>query len=144
MHSVLNHRFALLCLAAVAACSGDRPPLTATERASARLDEGRGEFQRYVAIGTSISMGVASDGVNEGSQAQAWPAQLARLAHRELSLPLIQLPGCGAPLMPPLASGRRVSGEGAGQPADSRICAPNVDGVILPTNNVAIDGARTR
>jgi lysophospholipase L1-like esterase len=144
MHPVLNHRFALLCLALLAACTSDRVPLTAAKTPLASLDEGRGEFQRYVAIGTSISMGVVSDGVNEGSQSQAWPAQLARLAHRELSLPLIQSPGCGAPLAAPLASGKRINGEGAGQPADTRTCAPNVEGVTLPTNNVAIDGARTR
>jgi hypothetical protein len=106
--------------------------------------EGRGVFQRYVAIGTSISMGVQSDGVFEGSQKTSWPAQLARLAHRELTLPLIQAPGCGAPLQGPLASGVRTSGEGAGQPADTRICAPLVEGITLPTANVAVDGARTR
>jgi hypothetical protein len=140
-----RNKFLILSLLVISACTGDQTPPTAVAPSLLmRLDEGRGEFQRYVAIGTSISMGVVSDGVNESSQRDAWPAQLSRLANREPSLPLIQMPGCGAPLQAPLASGVRINGEGAGQPADSRVCAPNVDGVTLPTGNVAVDGARTR
>ena len=113
---------------------GDTPEL---------ISEGRGAFQRYVALGTSISMGVSSDGVYAASQEMSFPAQLARLAHRELSLPLIAAPGCAAPVVAPLAAGVRLSGEPIGLPFLSRACAPNEDGVTLPTGNVAIDGART-
>src|SRR5688572_6799418 len=60
--------------------------------------EGRGDFQRYVAIGTSVSMGWASDGVRAASQEQSWPAQLGRMAHREITQPLISGTGCQAPL----------------------------------------------
>jgi hypothetical protein len=136
---------ALLSAFVLAACT-DRIPVEPGPSSSdlMRLDGGRGEFHRYVSIGTSITMGVISDGVNEQSQRNAWPAQLAQLAGREMTLPLIQMPGCGAPLSAPLASGVRISGEGAGQPADTRACAPNVAGVTLPTDNVAVDGARTR
>jgi GDSL-like Lipase/Acylhydrolase len=102
-----------------------------------------GDFQRYVAIGTSVSQGWRSDGVNAASQRTSWPAQLAELAGRELSLPLIAFPGCGAPLAAPLAAGLRVSGEPAAAPLLSRICSPNEPGVTLPTGNVAISGART-
>jgi hypothetical protein len=104
---------------------------------------GLGVFQRYVAIGTSISMGVQSHGVNSATQQTSWPAQLARLANRELSLPLIALPGCSAPLDAPLRLGTRTSGESAGLTCLSRQCSPNEPGVVLPTGNVAIDGART-
>jgi hypothetical protein len=136
---------AMLSAFVLAACA-DRIPVEPGLASSElmRLDGGRGEFHRYVAIGTSISMGVVSDGVNEQSQRNTWPAQLSQLAGREISLPLIQMPGCGAPLAAPLASGLRINGEGAGQPADTRVCAPNVAGVTLPTDNVAVDGARTR
>lgn len=147
MRSIRSTRLAFLSLLAVAACSdrGDpTAPVVSTGTSIRKLDAGRGEFHRYAAIGTSISMGVASDGVHEGSQQSSWPAQLARLAHRDLSLPLIQSPGCGAPLAPPLASGVRISGEPASMPADQRSCAPNVEGVTLPGGNVAVDGARTR
>jgi lysophospholipase L1-like esterase len=138
----------IVVIVALTACSdGALSPTEArspVEQAAPELiSEGEGIFQRYVAIGTSISMGVQSDGVFYATQQTSWPAQLARLAHRELSLPLIQAPGCGAPFAAPLASGLRTSGEGAGLPFLQRQCSPNVDGVTLPTGNVAIDGART-
>ncbi|HEX6054052.1 MAG TPA: SGNH/GDSL hydrolase family protein [Gemmatimonadaceae bacterium] len=107
------------------------------------LPNGEGDFHRYVAIGTSVSQGWRSDGVNATSQLSSWPAQLARLANRELSLPLISGPGCGAPLIAPLGSGLRVGGELAATPFLSRTCAANEAGVTLPAGNVAISGART-
>ena len=102
-----------------------------------------GDFQRYVAIGTSVSQGWRSDGVNAASQQTSWPAQLAGLAGRELSLPLIAFPGCGAPIAAPIAAGVRVSGESVATPLLSRICAPNEAGVTLLAGNLAISGART-
>jgi len=137
----------IVVVVALSACSDGVVPTESRspiEGATPELiSEGEGIFQRYVAIGTSISMGVQSDGVFYATQQASWPAQLARLAHRELSLPLIQAPGCGAPFAAPLASGLRTNGEGAGLPFLQRQCSPNVDGVTLPTGNVAIDGART-
>jgi hypothetical protein len=106
--------------------------------------EGRGDFQRYVAIGTSVSMGWASDGVIAASQDQSWPAQLARMAHREITQPLISGTGCQAPLRAPLASGLRISGEAAAAARSTLACAPNVDGITLPTQNVAINAALTQ
>jgi hypothetical protein len=89
-------------------------------------------------------MGVAGDGVLATSQAAAWPNQFAQLVGKPFSTPFIDPPGCGAPLVGPLASGIRLSGEGAGRPDDATaVCAPNSAGVVLPTNNVAIDGAKT-
>ena len=130
-----------------AACS-DAPnsPLEASSASAAAERqgfEGIGVLQRYVAIGTSISMGVSSDGVYAASQEMSFPAQLSRLANREMSLPLISFPGCAAPLAAPLVTGVRVNNEGAGLPFLLRQCAPNEPGVELPTQNVAIDGART-
>jgi lysophospholipase L1-like esterase len=81
--------------------------------------------------------------VYSATQKTSWPAQLARLAHNELSLPLIAFPGCASPLASPLAAGVRLSGESAALPFLSRACAPNEPGVHLPAGNVAIDGART-
>jgi len=139
---------AVLAVAALAACADNslvpteaRQPLA--QASPELISEGEGIFQRYVAIGTSISMGVQSDGVYAATQQTSWPAQLARLAHRELSLPLIQAPGCSAPFRAPLATGTRTSGEGAGLDFLLRQCSPNEAGVVLPTGNVAIDGART-
>ena len=110
---------AALAVAALAACADGpvaptetRQPIT--QATPELFSGGEGIFQRYVAIGTSISMGVQGDGVYAATQQTSWPAQLARLAHRELSLPLIESTGCAAPLAPPHATGKRISGEGAG------------------------------
>ena len=143
----LRHSALAALLLALAACSDSATePFAAPSPDGITPDfasEGLGVFQRYVAIGTSISMGVASDGVLAASQQTSWPAQLARLAHREIDLPLLEAPGCAAPLVAPLASGVRLSGESAALPFLARQCAANVAGVTLPTANVAIDGART-
>ena len=147
MPSVPRRSILAALVAALTACA-DQPTLPAPNSSFHAPHDvaefaGLGEFQRYVAIGTSISMGVQSDGVYGATQRTSWPAQLARLAHRELSLPLIEAPGCAAPLAAKLASGLRISNEPAGLPFLSRQCAPNEDGVRLPAGNVAIDGART-
>jgi hypothetical protein len=79
-------------------------------------------------------MGVASDGVYAASQQNSWPAQLARLAHRELSLPLIQAPGAARRPFAAAARQRRADQrEGAGLAFSLRQCMPNEDGVVLPT-----------
>jgi len=137
--------FLTLMAFALSACA-DSPTAPARSLQTTQrelLPDGEGDFHRYVAIGTSISQGWRSDGVNATSQLSSWPAQLAALAGRELSLPLIAAPGCGAPLIAPLGSGRREGGELAATPFLSRSCALNEPGVTLPTGNVAISGART-
>ena len=140
---------AALVVLTVTACQDAPDPSAPAFRAlddaaTAFHSEGRGAFQRYVAMGTSLSMGVASDGAIAASQEQSWPAQLARMAHREMTLPLISLPGCRSPMRAPLASGVRLSGEGAGANPATLSCALNVEGVVLPTQNVAINGATTQ
>jgi lysophospholipase L1-like esterase len=81
--------------------------------------------------------------VYSATQQRSFPAQLARLANREMSLPLISFPGCASPIANRLLDNVRLSGEPIGIPFLSRQCAPNEDGVVLPTQNLAIDGART-
>jgi hypothetical protein len=147
--SFTRRLFALVSVATAAACSDSIPTSPSAAPSSAALtdeylSEGRGAFQRYVAIGTSVSMGFWSDGVLAESQHSSWPAQLARMAHREMTLPLISGFGCQAPLRAPLASGVRISGEPAGAPRGTLACAQNVEGVTLPTQNVAIVAATTQ
>lgn len=96
--------------------------------------------ERYVAMGTSISMGWASNGVYGGSQATAWPERLAFGSGSPISLPLIQAPGCTPPLVAPLGDNKRLSGEPF---AGSTTCAPLASGITLPTQNVAVAGALT-
>jgi hypothetical protein len=108
-------------------------------------------FARYVALGTSNSMGVQSAGVFAAGQKAAWPAQLAARASASFSLPLVQDPGCGPPLLPPLAADLALVGAfsafGAGGDlvtALMSVCAPLQAGITLPTNNLAISGAKAR
>jgi len=119
------------------------PPRVAIDDVAFNQSEGRGVFQRYVAIGTSISMGWASDGVFVGSQTSSWPAQLALLGHREITQPDIASPGCRSPLIAPLGLAVRLSGESALANPATLSCAPLEAGVTLPTQNVAVNGART-
>jgi hypothetical protein len=93
---------------------------------------------KYVAIGTSVSMGWASNGVYAGSQLVSWPALIGFGTLQPLSLPLIQSPGCISPIVAPIGAGLRLSGESI---AGSTTCAGNVNGVTLPTQNVGLAGA---
>jgi len=132
-------------LAALSAACSDSPlapARVATSRPVLQESEGRGVFQRYVAMGTSLSMGWASDGGFVGSQVSSWPAQLGRMGNREITQPYIQAPGCRAPIAPPFAGGVRTSGEPILGNLGALSCAPLVAGVTLPTQNVSINGAR--
>lgn len=95
-------------------------------------------LNRYVAMGTSISMGVESDGVVSASQLRSWPALLAADVGVEFSLPLIREPGCRPPIAAPLINLRRVDNSLI---TDAATCAENAAGVTLPAQNVAISGA---
>lgn len=119
-----------------------RPAGGAADRG--RIQQHEGDlFARYVAIGTSVSMGWRSDGVLATSQETSWPVQFAALEGHTMTVPRIAAPGCGAPLAAPLATGLRVSGEPASASFNSRTCAPNETGVVLPAANVAMNGALT-
>jgi hypothetical protein len=135
-------------VALLGACSTDRPTSPASplapSSASANKSEGRGVFQRYVAIGTSVSMGWASDGVVEATQRTSWPAQLAAMGDRALSQPYIAPSGCRSPLIAPLLTFLRLSGESAAADPATLSCSPLQAGVTLPVNNVSISGALTQ
>jgi len=129
-----------LALVVLASCSEDRTTGPA----------GQAAFERFVSIGTSVSMGVQSDGVYYATQQHAWPALLAHQAFApKFTEPLIAGPGCYSPLIAPLQFQRRLSG--AQYPTidtsttsthGDRVCAL-LGSITLPTNNVAIDGATT-
>src|SRR6266566_6031608 len=89
-----------LALVLLAACSNDRTTGPAGQQA----------FTRYVAIGTSLSMGVQSDGVVYFSQQQDWTNLLSHQAFASYTQPLIQADGCFSPLIAPLQLARRLSG----------------------------------
>jgi hypothetical protein len=98
---------------------------------------------RFVALGTSNSQGVQSAGISAPGQQAAWPAILASRAGVPFQVPLIQDPGCGPPLLPPLAADLVLVGA-FGQDLVTAVmntCAPLAAGVTLPASNLAISGA---
>jgi hypothetical protein len=125
-----------LAIVVLAACSEDRTTGPA----------GQDAFQRYVAIGTSLSMGVQSDGVVYFSQQHDWTNLLAHQAFASFSQPLIAPPGCFSPLIAPLQFSRRLSGISTSTNQTTSIpdtACTTFGTVTLPTNDVAIDGANT-
>ena len=123
-------------LLSVAACENDDVHVTGPK--------GQDDFAKFVSIGTSVSMGIQSDGVYYATQQTAWPALLAHMAFAtKFTIPLVQGPGCYSPLIAPLQFQKRLSG--ATYPAilaSDQVCAL-LGTITLPTNNVAIDGATT-
>jgi hypothetical protein len=143
-------KHALVLLAAsvfVAGCDDPVSPIRArTALARPSFDAtptAQSIFARYVALGTSNSMGVQSAGISAPGQRAAWPAQLAARVGVPFSLPLVQDPGCGPPLLPPLAADAVLVGAFGNDlvTAVMNTCAPLQAGVTLPANNVAISGA---
>src|ERR1700741_646367 len=125
-----------LALVVLASCSEDRTTGPARQAA----------FQKYVAIGTSLSMGVQSDGVVYFSQQHDWTNLLTHQALATFSQPLVAPPGCFSPLIAPLQLSRRLSSISAS--ANQTTSIPDTTCVLygqitLPTNDVAIDGANT-
>jgi hypothetical protein len=118
----------------LAGCSGDKTTGPA----------GQSAFATYVSIGTSVSMGIQSDGVYYVTQQHAWPALLAHQAFAtRFTEPLLRGPGCYSPLIAPIQLQTRLSD--ATYPAvnsNDQICAL-LGSDPRPTNNVAIDGATT-
>ena len=133
-------------LLAAAACSDPvAPPSTRIAPSSATVAAPTiaEVFARFVALGTSNSMGVQSAGIFAAGQQAAWPAELARRAGAAFSLPLVQDPGCGPPLLPPLASDLVLVGAFGNDLVTTvmNTCAPLRSGITLPANSVAISGA---
>lgn len=138
----MKNRLSLVAVLSVvsfaSACSdAPVPTLAPTDRAESRRPD---NAEKYVALGTSISMGWQSNGVYYAGQLVSFPSLLAFGSGRPITLPLIQSPGCISPLVAPLSAGKRLSGESA---AGSTTCAPNVAGVTLPTQNAGISTALT-
>jgi hypothetical protein len=144
----MRHAFAILAASVFVAGCGDpvSPTRAHTVLARASFDATpttQSIFARYVALGTSNSMGVQSAGISAPGQRAAWPAQLAARVGVPFSLPLVQDPGCGPPLLPPLAADAVLVGAFGNDlvTAVMTTCAPLQAGVTLPTNNIAISGA---
>jgi lysophospholipase L1-like esterase len=124
---------------ALLACSdGGVSPVASDRRTSDLSATVAAYLENYVAIGTSISMGWANDGVVGSSQDDSWPAQLAKKAKVDFTVPDIAEPGCPPPLAAPLIAFSRVDGTSAGS---STVCADDAPGVTVPTHNLAVENA---
>ena len=116
----------LLALVPLASCTDSATPTITEPSASSNRSEGRGIFQRYVALGTGFSMGTSDRRLTPVSQSESWPAQLARMAHREITQPYVTDEGCtAAPVLGPISSA----------------CALAA-GTVLPAQNLSIHMAR--
>jgi hypothetical protein len=76
---VLGAMLFVACQDSPVAPAATRPGLTppSLERGESRSDKPASDMTNYVAIGTSISMGWANDGVVGASQENSWSRQLA-------------------------------------------------------------------
>lgn len=139
----MTRMLSLCCLALLAACADGPTAAISTSSRQPTVAHSRGHdgLGTYVAMGTSLSMGVMSNGVVGADQAESWPAQLAALARTPFLQPLIQTPGCQPPLALPLSSLTRVNGESPF--VRSSICAPREDESMAPVQNLALSEALT-
>lgn len=117
----------LLSVVGLAACDDAAlmPPEEPTEGAM---------FQRYVALGASITAGFESGGINDSTQAHSWPALLADAMGTEFNQPLLARPGCPPPYTN-ILEGTRVGG------GDAQTCALRSQPIPTVLHNVAVPGA---
>jgi hypothetical protein len=119
----------VLALAVLFSACRDRPP---TEPPP----EGR-LFDRFVAIGNSITAGFESDGINDSTQVHAYSVRLAASFQAEFNVPLLRRPGCPPPLVGPVPlTNERVAG------ADPFSCAGFQTPIRQPVQNLAFPGFR--
>lgn len=115
---------ALLALAASSCIEGDEP---------VSVDIPGGElFRRYVAMGSSITAGFQSGGINVETQQEAYPVLLAEKAGASFGVPALAMPGCPPLLVGPLATDR----------TSTEPCA--LRRAVLPhvVQNLAVPGAK--
>jgi hypothetical protein len=63
------------------------------------LSNNDGLFRRYVALGTSISSGLQSGGINDSTQREAFPVLVAEAANASFFYPKLAGRGCPAPIV---------------------------------------------
>lgn len=91
-------------------------------------------FDRYVAMGNSLTAGFESAGINDSTQQQSYAVDLARSMGTPFNQPLLSKPGCPPPVV------NIFTGETLGGPTapDCALRDPNIPAVL---NDVAVPGA---
>jgi lysophospholipase L1-like esterase len=92
-------------------------------------------FQRYVALGNSITAGYQSSGINDSTQRESYAKIVAEQMHTSYVYPALVGPGCAPPVINFLTQARFGGGT-------STTCAlRNPATTVLVQNNVAVPGA---
>ncbi|TVP74880.1 MAG: SGNH/GDSL hydrolase family protein [Gemmatimonadales bacterium] len=93
-------------------------------------------FERYVALGNSITAGFQSEGINAQTQVEAYPVLLAEQMNTPFPIPTLTSPGCPPPVINGLTR-ERLGGAGAPQCSLRGLPAPE------RIHNLAVPGAAT-
>lgn len=92
-------------------------------------------FDRYVALGNSITAGFKSGGINDSTQAHSYAVLLAQRFNAPFAVARLQRPGCPPPLVGPfLLTRERVAG------ASAISCAGFVQPIPQPVQSLAFPG----
>ncbi len=123
---------ALLALPLLGACTDDQSPIAPVVPAA-----GGELFQRYVALGNSITAGFVSGGITAAAQAQAYPVLLAARAGADFTLATLNGRGCVPPYRGPFVFDTVRVGPGA----TSQTCDFLAGPAPRLVNNLAVPGA---
>ena len=124
-----------LILPVLAACAEDE---TLNPPDAPPVPSGGPMFQRYVAMGNSITAGVQSAGINDSTQSRSYAALLAAAMGTSFTIPRLNMPGCPPPFLNNVTQ-TRVNLPGL-PPATSTTCYLRQTN-LLP-NNVGVPFAR--
>jgi lysophospholipase L1-like esterase len=125
-------RLSVALAATLTACAGDEAVAPATSAPISPF------FERYVAIGNSITAGFQSSGINDSTQRRSYAALLARQMGTDYVYPALAGRGCPPPLAD-FTTGARV-GANLGATATTCDLRDPASG-RRPLNNVAVPGA---
>ena len=93
-------------------------------------------FQRYVALGNSITAGYQSSGINDSTQKESYARIVAEQMHTGYNYPALAGPGCAPPIANFLTRIRT-----SGDTVSTRCYLRNPETSLLVQNNVAVPGA---
>ena len=100
------------------------------------LSNNSGLFTRFVAIGTSISAGLQSAGINDSTQQRSFQVLVAEQAGASFSRPSLNLPGCPAPFVNNVTQAR-LGG------ASASACSLRQTPIPYNVGNLAVPGLTT-
>jgi hypothetical protein len=125
-----HFRLIVLALPFVAGCY-DNETLSPPD-----LSNNNGLFTRFVAIGTSISAGLQSAGINDSTQQRSFQVLVAEQAGASFSRPSLNLPGCPAPFINNVTQARVGGGS-------ATACALRQTPIPYQVGNLAVPGLTT-